>query len=132
MKVKMDVNQYYEKKLSLLKECVLLSDEIRSNIDEISVVNGYLDQRASVIHNLQILKESYGKVLEPQLSDTQRNTLDQRVSLLLSLDRDTAKKLKISQDELKSNMKTNTQTHKLINYTANFNSPNGHRMNIKK
>jgi hypothetical protein len=129
----MDSNEYFEQKRILLKECVSISEEILSNITDIDTINKLLSARAEKITLLQKLEEEFqGKVIMRTLPDKQKAQINQLVALLLGLDRDTAKKIKSTQEDLKKSMKVNTQNHKLANYTGKFVQTSGRFLDKKK
>ena len=129
----MDSNEYFEQKRILLKECVSISEEILSNITDIDTINKLLSARAEKITLLQKLEEEFqGKVIMSTLPDKQKAQINQLVTLLLGLDRDTAKKIKNTQEDLKKSMKVNTQNHKLANYTSKFVQTSGRFLDKKK
>lgn len=126
----MDLNGYFEQKRNLLKDCITLSENILSSISDIDHVNQLLEQRMEKISLLQKLDGEYGSMME-KLPENQKAQIDQMVSLLLGLDRDAAKKIRLEQEELKKLMKVNTQNQKLANYTGSH-APTGGRFLDKK
>jgi hypothetical protein len=129
----MDSNEYFEQKRNLLKECVSISEDILSNITDIDKVSSLLSFRSEKIGQLQKLEEAAdGKTLMKALPDKQKSQIDQLIALLLGLDRDTAKKIKSDQEDLKKTMKVNTQNHKLANYTGKYSPSSGKLLDKKK
>lgn len=129
----MDPNVYFEQKRSLLKECIGISEEILSNMDDIDTINSLLSVRAEKITSIQKLEdEAKGKEIMRALPDEQKTQIDQLISLLLGLDHDTANKIKSSQEDLKKSMKVNAQNHKLANYTGKYVQTSGRLLDKKK
>jgi len=129
----MDSNEYFEQKRNLLKECVSISEDILSNIADIDKVNSLLSSRSEKIGQLQTLEETAdGKAHMMALPDREKAQIDQLIALLLGLDRDTAKKIKSAQEDLKKSMKVNTQNHKLANYTGKYGQTSGRLLDKKK
>ena len=130
--IDMNSNEYFERKKALLKECVTLSEEMLSNINEIDKINNILLKRSEKIHLLQELEDNYGEAFESIMSDNQKSQINQIVSLLLGLDRDTEKKIKNEQLELKKRMKVNIQNQKMISYTGKYAQTSGRLLDKKK
>lgn len=128
----MDSNEYFEKKKALLKECVSLSEEMLSNISKIDTIKSILVRRSEKIRLLQDLEVSCGKAMGDSLSEKQKAQINQVVSLLLALDRDTSKKIRTEQVNLKILMKVNTQNHKLMGYTGKYAPTRGRLLDCKK
>ena len=121
----MDSNEYFEKKKALLRECVSLSEEMLSNISDIDTINNILLKRSEKIHFLQDFEDTYRKDFEDTLSEKQKSEINQIVSLLLGLDRDTIKKIKVEQSTLKNAMKVNSQSYKMMGYTGKYAQTSG-------
>ena len=122
-------NDYFTQKKALLKECVSLSEELLSNLDNINMINEILSKRSDKIVQLQKLDDAYG----PQtLTDLQKSQINQIVSLLLGLDRDVMREIKVEQADVKNEMKVNTQNHKMVGYKGNQSQPRGRVLDIKK
>ena len=128
----MDSKEYFEQKRDLLQACISLSEEILSSIGDIETVNTLLEERAEKISLLQKLDDHRGKAMMDFLSTEEKSKINQMVSLLLSLDRDTLSKLQQEQAELKKLMRANTQNHKLINYTGKHVQTSGRLLDKKK
>lgn len=128
----MDPKDYFERKKALLKDCVTLTEDVLSNINDIGTVNNLLLTRGEKISLLQELDSTYDKAMAGSLSEAQKTQIDQLVSLLLGLSRDTIKKIQRDQVELKKLMKVNAQNHKLIGYTGKYTQTSGRLLDKKK
>lgn len=129
----MDSNLYFEQKRTLLKECVSVSENILSNIDDMEKVNELLAFRAEKITKIQEFEKAYqGQTMMASLPDKQKSQINQLVSLILDLDRDTEMRIKAAQEELKQTMKINTQNHKMIQYAGKIPPASGKLLDKKK
>lgn len=128
----MDSREYFEQKRDLLKGCISLSEEILSNLSDIETVSALLEKRSEKISLLQKLEDDCGKAMMDLLPVEEKAKINQMLSLLLGLDRDTARKLQQEQAELKEMMRANTQNHKLINYTGKHAQTSGRLLDKKK
>lgn len=122
-------NDYFTQKKALLKECVSLSEDLLSNIQDISAITEILSKRSEKISQLQKLDDTYKNEI---LTDLQKSQINQMVSLLLGLDRDATRKIKEEQVDVKHDMKVNTQNHKMVGYKGNQGQPRGRVLDIKK
>ena len=130
--INMVINEFFEKKIALLKECVSLSEEILSTINDIDQVNRLLSARYLKIISLQNLEEEGTRIAEGFLTERQKTKINQLVALLIGLDSDIEKKIKVAQSELKNEMKVNTKHHQLMGYTGKYASVSGRHIDYKK
>lgn len=128
----MDCNEYFEKKKALLRDCVSLSEEMLSSGGDIEQVNSILCTRHDKITCLQELDGNWDQSGSGFLTEKQKLQINQMVTLLNDLDRGIAKQIKAEQDEIRNNMKINTQNHRLAGYTGKYGTATGRLINYKK
>ncbi|MBR0597508.1 flagellar protein FliT [Sinanaerobacter chloroacetimidivorans] len=134
------VNEFYSRKMALLKQCLTLSEELMSSLDNWESLDDILYRRNKIIEEIQLMESASDGELLLGLSDEQNKEIDRLIKLILDLDRDTGKLIRKEQDTILESIKSNVQQQKMMQYgsqsMSQYGSPsmpqNGSRMNYKK
>ena len=111
----------------LLDQCLTLSEELISSIENWETLPDLLSRRETVILELKELEER-----ETFLSEEMRREIQQTVSLILDLDRDAAALIRKEQQNIMDSMKTNIKEQKFIQYIPSAKPERGSRLDYKK
>jgi hypothetical protein len=126
------VNDYYSKKMSLLKQCLSLSEEFISSLDDWESLEGFLLKKNKVLSEIELLEQSFGKDIMSRCSKDQRKEIDQLITLILKLDQESEKLIRKEQDQVLNSIKTNVQEQKLVQYGSSLIPQKGRHMDYKK
>ena len=124
--------EYLQQKKALLKECLHLSEELISGIDEWESVPDIISRREAVILQLKELEETAGAKVKASLTREMKQELDQMIKLILDLDKDAANLIRKEQQNIMGSLKANTQEQKLMQYAQPTEVPSGRKLNYKK
>ncbi|MDD3168207.1 MAG: hypothetical protein PHC91_01930, partial [Eubacteriales bacterium] len=80
--------EYYQKKKALLKQCLTLSEELISNLDDWDSVPDLVSKREAVIQDLKNLEDGAGAPVKAALTKEFKQELDQMIRLILDLEKD--------------------------------------------
>lgn len=125
-------NEYYENKKALFRQCLNLSEELISSIEDWESVPDIVTRREEVISQLKELEETTDKITASSLSMDRKKELDQMLKLILDLDKDATKLIRKEQQNIMSSLKTNTQGQKLMQYASTPGLIHGRIMDYKK
>ena len=125
-------NEYFLQKIQLLKQCISLSEELLSSLEDWESLNEILAKRGAVIQQLQNLDQSFGEKAMHSCSEVQKSEINRLVSLILALDRDASKLIKEEQTNLMSAIKINRKEQKIFNYKINTATESGSRLDYKE
>lgn len=124
--------EYLQQKKALLKQCLNLSEELISSIDEWESVPDLISRREAVILQLQELEEAAGTKVKASLTSEMKQELDQMIKLILDLDQDASKLIRQGQQNIMGSLKTNAQEQKLMQYAQIPEVPRGRKLDYKK
>lgn len=116
----------------LLDQCLTLSEELISSIENWETLPDLLSRRETVILELKELEDGAGPERETLLSEEMRREIQQTVSLILDLDRDAAALIRKEQQNIMDSMKTNIKEQKFIQYIPSAKPERGSRLDYKK
>ncbi|MGI6727414.1 MAG: hypothetical protein ACOX4P_02480 [Anaerovoracaceae bacterium] len=114
-----DSNEFFSKKIRLLKRCLFISEELLSSIDDWESLEYILSQRENVILELKELEESSDEKIKNSCTQSENKQIIQIISLLLDMDKDATRLIKENKDKLLHSMKTNLQEQRVVNYSPN-------------
>jgi hypothetical protein len=130
-------NEFFLQKKSLLKQCLNLSEELISNLEEWESFDDILKKREDVIEQIKELEEAKGKNIALGLSSEMKTELDQTLNLILELDKKTTELMRKEQKEIMASLKNNAQEQrvvqrKLAQYGPDPNIASGRFLDYKK
>ncbi|HVI42109.1 MAG TPA: hypothetical protein VM577_15765 [Anaerovoracaceae bacterium] len=126
------IGDYYSNKMALLKQCLMISEDFISSLENWESLNDILAKKNEVITEIELLEQSYGKDIMDKCSQEQREEIDQLIKLILNLDQEAVKLIQKGQDTVLSSIKTNVQEQKLIQYGSNLIPQKGRHIDYKK
>jgi len=124
--------EYLQQKKALLKQCLNLSEELISSIEEWESVPDLISRREAVILQLKELEEAAGTKLKASLTSEMKQELDQMIKLILDLDKDATNLIRKEQQNIMDSLKANTQEQKLMQYAQPTELPSGRKLDYKK
>ena len=124
--------EYLQQKKALLKQCLNLSEELISNIEEWDTVPDIIAKREVVIQQLKSLEDLTKPSIKASLTKEMKQELDQMIRLILDLDKDAAKLIRKEQKAIMESLKTNTKEQKLMQYARIPDGQSGQRLDYKK
>lgn len=124
--------EYLQQKKALLKQCLHLSEELISSIDEWESVPDIISRREAVILELKKLEEATGTPVKAALTKELKQELDQMIQLILDLDKDATKLVRKEQQNVLDSLKANTQEQKLMQYAQTPELLQGRKLDYKK
>jgi hypothetical protein len=124
--------EYLQQKKALLKQCLNLSEELISNIEEWDSVPDIISKREIVIRELKVLEDSTKPSIKASLTKEMKEELNQMIRLILDLDKDAASRIREEQKGIMDSLKTNTKGQKLIQYAQIPDIHSGQRLDYKK
>lgn len=124
--------EYLQQKKALLKQCLNLSEELISSIDEWESVPDIISSREAVILQLKELEDAAGTKVKASLTHEMKQELDQMIKLILDLDKDATNLIHKEQQNIMGSLKANTQGQKLIQYAQIPEVPSGRKLDYKK
>lgn len=124
-------NEYFRQKKTLLDQCLTLSEELISSIEDWEALSDLLSRRETVIRELKELEDGAGPEREA-LTEEMRREIQQTVGLILDLDRDAAALIRKEQQNIMDSMKTNIKEQKFIQYIPSAKPERGSRLDYKK
>ncbi|MDD2217462.1 MAG: flagellar protein FliT [Eubacteriales bacterium] len=117
--------------MQLLEDCLRLSEQLLSRLEDWEALDDILNKRGAVISDIQILDDMYPKDVIDACSGEQKIEAARLISLILRLDRDTENLLKKERDRIVASIKSNVKGQKV----AGYGSPDlekGHFVDYKK
>lgn len=124
--------EYYQQKKALLKECLTLSEELISSIEDWDSVPDLVSKREAVILALKELEETAGTSVKAALTKDLKQELDQMIRLILDLDKDATNLIRTEQQNVLDSLKANTKGQKLTQYAQAPELPHGRKLDYKK
>ncbi len=124
--------EYLQQKKALLKQCLNLSEELISSIDEWESVPELISRREAVILQLKELEEAAGTKVKASLTSEMKQELDQMIKLILDLDKDATNLIRKEQQHIMDSLKANTQEQKLMQYAQPTELQSGRKLDYKK
>ncbi len=124
--------EYYRKKKALLKECLTLSEELISSIDDWDAIPVIIRKREALIDELKTLEETAGAPVKAALTRELKQELDQMIRLILDLDKDASDLIRTEQQNVLDSLKKNTKGQKLAQYAQAPDLARGSKLDYKK
>lgn len=126
----MDLTQeYYQKKKALLNQCLRLSEDIASGLEQWENLAGILLERESLLDQIKELELETTEETKRSLPHDKRRDLDQSIKLILDFDQDTIKAMRKEQEDIMTSLKANIQEQKTIQYGTSTQPSSGRLMN---
>ncbi len=124
--------EYVQQKKALLKQCLTLSEELLSSIEEWDPVPDIVKQREAVIMQLKELEDDTPPKVKATLTKEMKQEMDQMIRLILDLDKEATSRIKKEQQALLDSMKANVKGQKLIQYAQVSDLGSGRKLDYKK
>ena len=124
-------NDYFLQKTTLLKQCLSLSEELISSLEQWEDMAGILERREAVLQQLNELEESTSTSVKSLLSREKADETDQIIRLILALDSNTAELIRKEKENIANSIKANAQEQRLMEY-ATPQLSRGKRFDYKK
>ncbi|MDD2189677.1 MAG: flagellar protein FliT [Eubacteriales bacterium] len=124
--------EYYRKKKALLKECLALSEELISSIEDWDAIPVIITKREALIGELRDLEETARAPVKVALTKELKQELDQMIRLILNLDKDVADLIRTEQQNVLDSLKKNTKGQKLTQYAQTQDLARGSKLDYKK
>lgn len=124
--------EYVQQKKALLKQCLNLSEELLSSIDEWDPVSEIVEKREVLILQLKELEKAASPKVKAALTKEMKQEMDQMIRLILDLDQEATGRIKKGQQDLLEAMKQNVKGQKLIQYAQAPDLESGRKMDYKK
>lgn len=130
-------NEFFLQKKSLLKQCLNLSEELISSLEEWENFDDILKKREEVIEQIKALEETTSKNIVSGLSSEMKTELNRTLNLILELDKKTTELMRKEQKEIMSSLKSNAQEQRMVQrkmaqYGPDPNTPSGRFLDYKK
>lgn len=125
-------NEFFRQKITLLKQCLALSEELISSIENWETLPDLLSRREAVIQELKALEDGAGSEASASLSGEMQREIRQTVNLILDLDRDAEALIRKEQQNTMDSMKANIKEQKFIQYIPSAEPKPGSRLDYKK
>ena len=128
-----DSKEYFTNKISLLKQCLEITEELISKISDWESLEDVLSRRQVVIDSLQKLEK--GAKENKPLSPSEEDQVNQLLKLIIDLDKDAKKLLQEERDKTIQLLKSNVQGQKVMDYVKHDNpeyQQQGRRFDIKE
>lgn len=125
-------NDYFQQKKALFKECLSLSEELISSLEDWESLSDILSKRELIIQQLESLEVTFGKEAAASLPEEMKTEIDQLIKLILDVDKDTANLIRKEQQNIINSLKANTQEQKLVQYGSIPMTQSGRMIDYKK
>ncbi len=125
-------NDYFLQKKALLNQCLLLSEELQSSLEDWEALSDILERRETAIQQLKELEETADKAASSLLTQDRKQELNQLIQRIQELDQNTVSLMRKEQQNIMTSLKTNTQGQKLMQYVSAPEQTNGRRLDYKK
>lgn len=126
------MNSYYQKKKDLLAQCLALSEDLISGLEEWDEIPGIMERKEALVLQLKALEDSTSDEVKSALSPVQKQELNQSIKLILDLDRNTVERVRKEQQEIKSSLKVTVNEQKVMQYAQSPGMSSGIRLDYKK
>jgi CRP-like cAMP-binding protein len=124
--------EYVERKNDILNRCLRLTEEIYSNLEKWETLDLLFEKRMDIIGELGDLEVSAGDRITKTCIEHAAAQLDDKLRLILNLDKQIGQAISETQAELLASMKSNTQEQKFMIYEANQSPSSGVYLDAKK
>ncbi|GHU49741.1 hypothetical protein FACS1894127_3670 [Clostridia bacterium] len=119
MEIKITPEVYVERKNDILNRCLRLTEEIYSNLEKWEALNILFEKRMNIIEELGDLESSAGDRISKSCTRNETAQLDDKLRLILNLDKQIGQTISETQAELLASMKSNTHEQKFMIYETN-------------
>lgn len=126
------MNSYYQKKKDILAQCLALSEDLISGMEEWDGVPAIMERKEALILQLKALEDSTDDEVKSTLSPAQKQELNQSIKLILDLDQNTVERIRKEQQEIKSSLKVTVNEQKVMQYAQPPGMSSGTRLDYKK
>ncbi|MDD2216663.1 MAG: hypothetical protein PHE41_08900 [Eubacteriales bacterium] len=113
-----DRDEIFNLKIALLSQCVSISEELLSNLEEEEECVQILSKREDIILELKALEESLNDKTKAICTKAQETKINHYVELLMDMNEDAIRLIQKRQSELLLSMKVNKNEQKILNYTS--------------
>lgn len=124
--------EYYRQKKDLLAQCLRLSEEMISGIENWELVPDILSRKEAAVLQLKYLEDTVDPGTKASLSQEMKLELDSTIKLIQDLDQDTIQLIRKEQQYVKGSLKANIAGQKLMQYAQVPDLQNGRRLDYKK
>ncbi len=126
------MSSYYQKKKDLLAQCLTLSEDLISGLEEWDEIPSIMERKEALVLQLKALEDSTSDEIKSALSPAQKQELNQSIKLILDLDRNTVERVRKEQQEIKSSLKVTVNEQKVMQYAQPPGMSSGTRLDYKK
>lgn len=126
------MSSYYQKKKDLLAQCLALSEDLISGLEEWDEIPEIMERKEALILQLKALEDSTDDEVKSALSPSQKQELNQSIKLILDLDQNTVERVRKEQQEIKSSLKVTVNEQKVMQYAQFSEIANGRKLDYKK
>lgn len=123
--------EYFHRKMQLLNDCLNLSEQLLSCLEDWESLETILTKRSVIINKIQLLDEMYPQEIIDACSGEQKLEAHQLLSLILNLNRDAEKLLREEKERIVASIKSNVQGQKVARY-GSPGTETGHLIDHKK
>lgn len=114
----MTSKEYFSQKMALLKECLTITEEFMSRMEEWEELEQILNRREEVIRQIQQLEEAVDQAVIQSCTEEEKAEMNRMLSLILGLDQDAVKTLRQDQKDTMGVIKANVQGQKIAGYAS--------------
>lgn len=125
-------DEYFRRKKALLKQCLSLSEEFMSSIEDWESLPDILSRREEVLLQLTELEKEAGSEAAASLTDEMKREIDGTIRLILDLDNDASNRIRREQQSITDSLKANIKVQKFIQYAPAPELPRGGRLDYRK
>lgn len=108
--------EYFAQKMKLLRDCLSLSEELLSRLEEWEALDEILTRRGTVIQAIQNLEDMYPDEIIDACTQAEKLEADRMFSLILNLDHDAEKLMKKEREKILASIKGNVQEQRVAGY----------------
>ena len=124
--------EFYNRKIELLKQCLQLSEELLSNIAQWEMLGEILGKRQMILDEIKKNEDFYGNEVADSCTRDQKQEINRLIKLITDLDKNASDKIRAEQENSLNSIKTNVQEQKLLNYGTFYSSSSGKLLDKKK
>lgn len=124
--------EYFLRKKALLKQCLSLSEELFSSLENWESWPDILARREKVLLQLAALEKSAGPEAAAACTEEMRREIDGTVRLILDLDNDAEALIRREQKGVMDSLKANIKEQKFLRYAQSPELARGVKLDYKK
>ena len=123
---------YVSQKKDILDRCLRLTEEIYSCLEKQEDPDKPIQERMTVIHELESLESSANDDIKNTCPRDEAVRMDEKLKLILSLDKQIEQSIKKTQKDILESMKQNIQEQKFTLYDTPDSPENGYYFDKKQ